>query len=88
MLYIIGVHKNIIFIGDLSKTYRRPIGDRHACSETHRRPTCLIGDPSDTDMPDRRPFGDRHARSETHWRPTCLIGDRPWARYVFLMGLR
>ena len=32
-LYIKGVHENIIIIGD-----------RHASSETHRRPTCLTGD--------------------------------------------
>ena len=31
-------------IGDPLETYRRPIGDRNALSETHRRPTCLIGD--------------------------------------------
>ena len=49
--------------------YRRPVVD---ISETHQRPTCLIEDPSETDMPDRRPI------SETdmpHQRPTCLIGD-------------
>ena len=56
----------------LSETYRRPNRDP---SQTHRRPTCLIGDPSETDMPDRRPIGDQNSRSETHPRPTCLIGD-------------
>ena len=40
ILYRVGVHKNIIIIGDLS--------------ETHWRPTCLIGDPSGTNLPDRR----------------------------------
>ena len=61
-------------IGDPLETYRRPIRDRHAWSETHWRPrhaswdlpdqrlTCLIGDPSETDMPDRIP---RHDSSET-----------------------
>ena len=39
-------------IRDLSETHRKSTGDRH----------CLIGDPSETDMP--------------HWTPTCLIGDR------------
>ena len=67
-----GVHENISIIGDLSETHRRPIGDSHAWSETHQRPqhassetympdwrpTCLIGDPSQSDM--------------THRRPTCL----------------
>ena len=53
--------------------HRRPIGDP---LETHRRPTCLIGDQSETDMPHRRPIGDQHSSSETHWRPTCLIGDQ------------
>ena len=53
----------------LSQTYQRPIGD---LSETQRRPTCLIGDPSDTDMPYRRPIRDRHASSETDV-PTCLM---------------
>ena len=57
----------------LSETYRRPIEDP---SETHRRPTCFIGDPSETDMPHRRPIGDQHVSSEIHQRPTCLIGDR------------
>ena len=55
------VHENIIIIGDLS--------------ETPQRTTCLIADPSKTDMPDRRlivdlnmpdqrPIGDQHAPSE------------------------
>ena len=35
-------------IGDLMETYWRPIGDRYAWSETS---TCLIGDLSETDMP-------------------------------------
>ena len=39
------VHENIIIIGDLSETYRRPIVDT---SEKFRRTTCLIGDPSKT----------------------------------------
>ena len=32
----------------------------------------IIGNPSETNMPDRRPS---HASLETQWRPTCLIGD-------------
>ena len=56
----------------LSETYWRSIGD---LSETHRRPTCLIGDQSKTDMPDWRPPGDQLASSDTHRRSTCLIGD-------------
>ena len=43
-------------IGDLLETNipgRRPIRDRHAASETHRRPANLIADPSETNMPDK-----------------------------------
>ena len=54
------------------------------------RPTCLILDPLETDMPYRRstcliidlnmlhwrPIGDRNAPSEIHWRPTFLVGDQ------------
>ena len=49
--------------------YRIPIGDRHvlsdtlgdqhALAETHRRPTCYIGNPTETDMFYRIPTGDR-----------------------------
>ena len=59
--------------------HRKPIGD---LSETHRRSTCLIGYPSETDMLLRRPtcpFRDRLAPSETdihNRRPTCFFGDR------------
>ena len=55
----------------LSKTYLRPSGDL----------TCLIGDPSDTEMPHWRLrclIGDWDASLETeipHRRPKCLIGD-------------
>ena len=56
------VHENIIIIGDpletnmpdrepiqyLSETYWRPFRD---ISEAYRRPKCLVGDPSETDMP-------------------------------------
>ena len=66
------VQENIITIGELSETHRRPIRDP---LETHRRPTFLIGNPLETVIPDRRPIRDRHAWSETHRRPTCLIGD-------------
>ena len=71
------VNKNIIIIGDPLETHQRTIRD---LSETHRRPTCLIGDPSETstcfsrdlDMPDWRPIGDLDM---FHQRPTCFIGD-------------
>ena len=57
----------------LSKTYQRPIRDpsetnmpeRRPIGEIdmpHWRPTCLIGDPLETDMPDK-----------THQRPIFLI---------------
>ena len=63
---------------------RRPIADWHAWSETHRRPTCLIGDPSQTDMPDQRPKGDCLAWLETNMPnriPTCLIVyQHAWAK--------
>ena len=76
------VHKNIIIIEDLS--------------ETHRRPTYLIRDPSETEMPDQRPIGDlemlhrrpiwnRHAPSEIDMiglKPTCLIRDQ----HAYLIG--
>ena len=41
--------------------HRRPVGYRHASSETRRIPTCLIGD--------------QHVWSETHRRKTCRIRD-------------
>ena len=74
------VHKNINIIGYLWETHRRPIRDP---SETHRRPKCLIGDKSTTDMPDQRPVGRRPTclirdlleTDMPHCRPTCLIGD-------------
>ena len=50
-MMIRGVHKNIITIrdlGDLSKTNMPDWRLRHASSKTHRRPTCLNGDPLDT----------------------------------------
>ena len=56
-------------------------------SETHWKPTCLIGDQharSETNMPDRRPtclIGYRHAWLKTDtpdWIPRCLIGDPSW----------
>ena len=62
----------------LSETYRRPIGDRHAWSETHWRPTCLIGDQSETDMPDRRPIGDRHSLLETD-----MPAESNWNSHLF-----
>ena len=53
-----GVHKNIIIIGDLSETHRKP---RHASSETD-----IIDRhaPSETDMPRQKPT--------CLWRQTCL----------------
>ena len=74
---------------------QRPIGNQDAYSETkrrstfligdpsetHRRPTCLMGDPSETDMPDQRPI----VTYMPDRRLTCLIGDRLWAIYVFLI---
>ena len=53
----------------LSETLRRPIGDPHAWSETHRRPHNAS---SETDMPDQRPIGDLDM---LHWRQTCFIRD-------------
>ena len=41
-------------IEDLDMLYWR---HRHAYSETHWRPTCPIGEPPETDMPDQRPIG-------------------------------
>ena len=51
-----GVKKNIIIIGDLSQTHRRTtcfIRDRNLQPKSHRRQACLIGDPSEADMPCR-----------------------------------
>ena len=42
----------ICLIRDPSETYRWPIRDQHASSETS---TCLVEDPSETDMPRQRP---------------------------------
>ena len=49
-----------LFLMSLQKYYYYwiPIGDQ---SETNWRPTCLIGDPLETDMPDWRSIRDRHA---------------------------
>ena len=62
------VHENIIIIGDLLETCRRPYRDRHAWSETHGRPrqSSLETDlfHRKTDMPDRKPtyrIGERHS---------------------------
>ena len=79
------VLENIIIIEDLFETHRRPfrdsetnmpdwrpVGDRHASLVTHRRPTCLIGNPSETDMPHRRPTFLIKVPLETNmsdWRP-------------------
>ena len=65
----------------------RPIGDWHARSETHRRPTCLIRyqhASSETNMSHRRPIGDQHAWLETNRRPTCLMRHfcRRWGMLV------
>ena len=58
---------------------RRPLGDQHDSLETHWRPTCLIGDPTETNMSDQRPIGDPSETQvilETNWRPKCQIGER------------
>ena len=55
--------------------YQRPIREP---SETHQRPTCLIGDQLETDMPDQRPtylIRDPLEIDMPHRRPTCLIRD-------------
>ena len=49
-------------IGDPLKTSTCFIGDQHAWSETHLRPTY--------------PIGNWHSPSEIHLKPTCLIGDQ------------
>ena len=57
------VHENIIIIGDLSETHRRPIGDPSETDMPHRRP---IGDrhaSSETDMPHRRPIRNTYLAS-------------------------
>ena len=79
LLVLWWVHTKILLLSEthprptcLGETHLRP---RYATSETdrlHRRPTCLIGDPSQTDMTDWRPITDRHAWLETHHRPTWL----------------
>ena len=56
----------------LSETYRRPIRDRHAWSETHQRPQHFIRDLLETDMPHRRPTFRIRDPSKTS---TCVIGD-------------
>ena len=68
-------------IGDLNMLHQRLaclIGDldmlhwrhQHAYSETHWKPTYLIGEPQETHMPDRRPIGDLNM---LHWRPTGML---------------
>ena len=61
-----------------SETHRRPMGDRHVWTESHRIPICLIGDRQtslETDKPNWGPaylIGERHTSSETnmsHQRP-------------------
>ena len=63
------VHVNNSLIGDPLKT--------------HWRPTCLIGDPSKTDMPDRRPIW--------NWKPdrrlTWLIKDSPDRSWTVIRDL-
>ena len=92
------VYENIIIIGVSSETSRRPIGDpsetdlpdrrfirdRHAWSETNRRPTCLIGDrhaSSETDMSDWRPIRDTWVSSEACQSPIRHVGHG--LRWVF-----
>ena len=58
---------------------RKPIGNQHALSETHRIPICLIRDQyasSENNMPNRIPkclIGDPAERDMPHQRP---IGDQ------------
>ena len=63
--YTAWIHRKKLF-------YENRVHEILSLSEIYRRPTCLMGDPSETHMPDRRP---RHASSETHLIPSCLIGD-------------
>ena len=73
-------------IGDPSEAYWRsigdnmpdwrPTGDQHVWLETHRRQTCLIGNPLDTNMPHWRHMRHRHASSETNMPDRRPIGDR------------
>ena len=77
------VHKNIIIIGDLSKTHRRSIKDQHVLIEDPLETNMPnIEDPSETYTPNPRPTSlirDLYACSETnmhHRRPTCLISNQ------------
>ena len=74
------IYKEFTKILLLSETHRRT---RHASSETdmpdqipigdlnmlHPRPTCLIWDPLETNMPNRKTTRDGYAWLETHRRP-------------------
>ena len=53
--YLFAKHLNML-VHDM--LHQGPIGDLNML---HRRPTCLIEDPLETDMPDGRPTGDLHA---------------------------
>ena len=72
LIQLESIEKNYFMKTEFTKYYhyRRSIGDRHAWWETHRRPTCLIGD---LGMLHRRPIWYRHAWSETL---ACFIGNR------------
>ena len=43
-------HRPIVDMLDTKMPDRRPVGDQRASTETHRRPTCLTRDPSETDI--------------------------------------
>ena len=77
------VHENIIIIGDLSETHWRLIGDRHVWSETNWRPTCLIGDASETIMPDPIPTYLIRDPSESDILYQVCPMDLRWGMLVF-----
>ena len=70
-------------IGDQSETLTCFIEDQQASSKTHWRPTCLIREPPETDMPDWRPIGDLNM---LHRRRTGMSVSN--GAYRFKMGLR
>ena len=66
-------------IRDPLETHRRPIG---VPSEALQRPKCLIGDPSDNEIPDRRSLEDRHNWSNmSNWSSMMYVSLR-WCTSV------
>ena len=68
----------ILLLSETNMSDRRPIGDRHASSDSHRRRIYLIRDPnvwSETDMLDRSPI-----------RNTYLTLDRLTKLALFLIN--